>query len=48
MKWYEKIAKELRSKHSDTLAVIRSGKKGAKRRTSRRRRRLEKKNNDIY
>lgn len=43
MKWHEEITKQLRSKHSDSLAVIRSGKRGAKKRTNRRKRRLMKK-----
>jgi hypothetical protein len=43
MKWHEKIAQEIGTKHSDTQAVIRSGKKGAKRRTNRRQRRYMKK-----
>jgi hypothetical protein len=42
MKWHERIARELKSKHSDTVAVIRSGKRGAKHRTNKRRRQLEK------
>lgn len=42
MNWHERIAKEMRIKHSDTLAVIRWGKK-AKRATRRRNRRLGKK-----
>lgn len=39
MKWHEQIAKLLECKHSDTMAVIRHGKKGAKRRSNRRARR---------
>lgn len=42
MKWHEKLSKELKNKHSDTLAVIRWGKQ-AKRATRRRNRRLGKK-----
>jgi hypothetical protein len=42
MQWHERIAKEMNIKHSDTLAVIRYGKK-AKRATRRRNRRLSKK-----
>ncbi len=38
MSWHEDIAKQL-SKHSDTIAVVKAGKKGAKKRTSRRNRR---------
>ena len=41
MNYDQQIAKALNSKHSDTQAVIRSGKKGAKRRTNRRRRQME-------
>jgi uncharacterized protein YdaU (DUF1376 family) len=41
-KWHEKIAEALKSKHSDTQAVIRSGKRGAKNRTNRRERRMSK------
>jgi hypothetical protein len=42
MKWYEEIAIKLNTKHSDTQAVIRSGKRSAKRRTNRHMRQLEK------
>lgn len=38
MSWDEKIAKELGSHHSDSLAVIRMGKSKAKRRTNKRNR----------
>jgi len=41
-KWHEKIAKELGSHHSDTQAVVRSGKRGAKKRTNRLERRISK------
>lgn len=41
MKWHQEIAEKLGSKHSDTQALIRSGKKGAKRRTNRLRRHRE-------
>lgn len=34
-KWHEEIAKLLGSKHSDTQALVRAGKKGAKKRSSR-------------
>ena len=44
MKWHEEIAYLLGSKHSDTQAVIRAGKKGAKKRSSRLERRKAKKN----
>lgn len=40
--WHEKIAEELGSHHGDTQAVIRSGKRGAKKRTTRRERRESK------
>jgi hypothetical protein len=40
--WHERLAKEMKIKHSDTLAVIRYG-KHAKRATRRRQRRLKKK-----
>jgi hypothetical protein len=40
MKWHQKIAAEMGSNHSDTMAVIRAGTgKKAKRRTNRRARR---------
>ena len=38
MKWYQQIAKLLNSKHSDTIAVIRAGKRKAKHRTVKRNR----------
>jgi hypothetical protein len=41
-KWHEKIAEELGSHHSDIQAVIRSGKRGAKKRTNRLERRKAK------
>lgn len=41
-KWHKEIAKLLGSHHSDTQAVIRSGKRGAKNRTNRRTRRMSK------
>lgn len=41
-RWHQKLAKEMRIKHSDTVAVIRWGMK-AKRGTRRRLRRLSKK-----
>jgi hypothetical protein len=42
MNWHEKIAEEIGSHHSDTLAVVRGGKTGAKRRTNRHRRQNQK------
>lgn len=39
MDWQQKIAEEMGSKHSDTVAVVRAGKKGAKKRSNRRIRR---------
>lgn len=42
MKWHEKIAKEMKNKHSDTIAVVRYGKK-AKEATRKRTRRITKK-----
>lgn len=41
MKWEDEIAEKLGSRHSDTQALIRSGKKGAKQRTNRLRRRRQ-------
>jgi len=42
--WMKDIADKLGTKHSDLLAVIRSGKKGAKKRTVKRNRHIEKSN----
>lgn len=42
MPWHEKIAKEMNIKHSDTLAVVRWGKK-VKKKTNKRNRRIAKK-----
>jgi len=41
-KWHDEIAKELGSHHSDTQAVVRSGKRAAKKRTNRLERRKAK------
>lgn len=35
LSWHERIARQLGSHHADTQAVIRAGKKGAKRRAKR-------------
>lgn len=40
--WKKDIADQLGTKHSDTEAVIRAGKKGAKKRTSRHNRQKQK------
>lgn len=42
MSWHEDTANQMGSHHSDTMAVIREGKRGAKRRTNRRRRQKSK------
>lgn len=47
-KWHEKIAEELGSHHSDTQAVIRSGKRGAKKRSNRLERRKSKQESKLY
>lgn len=41
--WMKDIANKLGTKHSDLLAVIRAGKKGAKKRTNKHNRQLQNK-----
>ncbi len=43
MKWHQRIATEMKSRHSDTISVVRAGKSGAKKRTNHRERRNAKK-----
>lgn len=45
-RWHEVIATALGSRHSDTIAVVRTGKRKAKKRTVRRERRRSKKSSD--